>query len=62
MPLINSGSSIAVGKNIGREEAAGKPKKQAIAIALNVARKNGGKVAPKPKRTLAQVKAERRAD
>jgi hypothetical protein len=59
MPLINSGSSIAVGKNIGREEAAGKPKKQAIAIALSVKRKNGGKVAP---RTLAQVKAERRAD
>ena len=62
MPLINSGSSIAVGKNIAKETAAGKPRKQAIAIALSVKRKNGGKVAPKPKATLAQVKAERRAD
>ena len=33
MPLINSGSSIAVGKNIAKEEGAGKPRKQAIAIA-----------------------------
>ncbi len=56
MPLISSGSSIAVGKNIAKETAAGKPRKQAIAIALSVKRKNGGKV------TLAQAKKDRRAD
>jgi hypothetical protein len=60
--LINSRSSVAVGKNIATEEAAGRPRKQAIAIALNVKRKAGGKVAPKPKATLAQVKSERRAE
>jgi hypothetical protein len=59
--LINSGSSVAVGKNIAMEEKT-RPRKQAIAIALNVKRKNGGLVAPKPKTTLAQVKADRRME
>ena len=36
MPLVKSASSKAVGKNIKTEEAAGKPKKQALAIALSV--------------------------
>lgn len=52
MPLIKSGSQKAVGKNIGAEEKAGKPKAQSLAIALSVQRKNkkskkmaaGGKV------------------
>lgn len=44
MPLIKSGSRKAVGENIKREEAAGKPKAQSIAIALNVARKAGKKI------------------
>ncbi len=39
MPLVNSGSKQAVSENIKREMAAGKPQKQAIAIALNVKRK-----------------------
>lgn len=39
MPLIKSSSKKTVGKNIGREIAAGKPKKQAIAIALDVQRR-----------------------
>jgi hypothetical protein len=30
--------------NIRREEAAGKPRKQAVAIALDVARRNGAKI------------------
>lgn len=47
MPLIKSKSPKAIGKNIKKEVAAGKPKKQAVAIALNVARKAGAKVAPK---------------
>jgi hypothetical protein len=38
MPLVKSGSSEAVGKNIKTEITAGKPKKQAIAIALSTQR------------------------
>lgn len=38
MPLDKSGSAKAVGKNIKAEMKAGKPKKQAVAIALNVER------------------------
>ncbi len=40
MPLDKSGSKESVGKNIKAEMKAGKPKKQAIAIALNVERDN----------------------
>jgi hypothetical protein len=40
MPLDKSGSVQSVGKNIKAEMKAGKPKKQAIAIALNVERDN----------------------
>ncbi len=36
MPLVKSANKKAVGTNIKREEAAGKPKKQALAIALDV--------------------------
>jgi uncharacterized protein DUF6496 len=48
MPLIKSGSKKAVGQNIKTEIAAGKPRKQAIAIALDVARRSGAKI-PKKK-------------
>lgn len=48
MPLIKSKSKKNIGKNIKKEESAGKPHKQAIAIALNVARKAGAKI-PKKK-------------
>ena len=44
MPLDKSGSKASIGKNIKTEEAAGKGKKQSIAIALNVARKAGAKI------------------
>jgi hypothetical protein len=40
MPLDKSGSAASVGKNIKAEEKAGKPKKQALAIALNTEREN----------------------
>jgi hypothetical protein len=40
MPLDKSGSAASVGKNIKTEEKAGRPKKQAVAIALNVEREN----------------------
>ena len=40
MPLIKSGSKEVVGKNIKAEIKSGKPKKQAVAIALSVQREN----------------------
>lgn len=39
MPLVKSASKKAVSKNIKTEMKAGKPQKQAIAIALSVQRK-----------------------
>ena len=50
MPLIKSRSKKAIGKNIKIEMAHGKPRKQAIAIALETARKAGAKI-PKKKKT-----------
>lgn len=47
MPLIKSASKKDIGQNIKTEEASGKPNKQAIAIALNVARKSGAKIPSK---------------
>lgn len=35
MPLIHSASKKAVGKNIKKEMESGKPKRQAVAIALS---------------------------
>ena len=49
MPLIKSGTKKSVSENIRREMSAGKPQRQAIAIALSTARKygkrDGGKIA-----------------
>lgn len=42
MPLVKSSKPAAVGTNIKRERAAGKPSKQAVAIALNTQRKAAG--------------------
>jgi hypothetical protein len=39
MPLVKSASPAAFRKNVKAEMAAGKPQKQAVAIALSVARK-----------------------
>ena len=39
MPLEKGGSRATISKNIKTEMAAGKPQKQAVAIALNTARK-----------------------
>jgi len=39
MPLKKGFTRDSIGANIKREERRGKPKKQAVAIALNVARK-----------------------
>jgi len=48
MPLEKSKSKKAISKNIKTEMAAGKPQKQAVAIALSTARKAGAKI-PKKK-------------
>lgn len=40
MPLIKSASKKAISKNIKTEMKHGKPQKQAVAIALSVARKS----------------------
>lgn len=42
MPLAKGSSRKAISKNIRTEIAAGKPQKQAVAIALNTARKARG--------------------
>ena len=49
MPLIHSGSKKAVGENIKREIASGKPQKQAVAIALSTQRKYGENVVKRAK-------------
>jgi len=48
MPLKKSPSAKAVGQNIRTEIAAGRPQKQAVAIALETQRRAGGGT-PKPK-------------
>jgi hypothetical protein len=49
MPLIKSSSKKVIGQNIKTEIAAGKPRKQAIAIALDTARRSGASI-PKAKK------------
>lgn len=52
MPLKKGSSQKTISKNIRTELAAGKPRKQAIAIALNTA----GKSRPVKKKTGGSVK------
>jgi hypothetical protein len=49
MPLIKSKSKRAISANIKTEMAAGKKQSQAIAIALNTARKSGAHIPKKKK-------------
>ena len=48
MPLIKSPSKKVIGQNIKTEIAAGRPRKQAIAIAIDTARRSGADI-PTPK-------------
>ena len=50
MPLINSKSKEAMGKNIATEREAGKPEKQAVAIAYAMKREAEHKRKPKGKK------------
>jgi hypothetical protein len=50
MPLIKGSSRKNISSNIHTEVAAGKPQKQAVAIALDVARRSGGATNVAPKR------------
>jgi hypothetical protein len=59
MPLIKSGSKAAIGKNIKTEMAAGKPQKQAVAIAEST--KDRAKMPARGERT-ATHKAKRGDD
>lgn len=43
MPLKKGSSKKTISDNIRAEIAAGRPQKQAVAIAMNTARKSGGK-------------------
>ncbi len=47
MPLDKGKSKKAISNNIKTEIEVGKPKKQAVAIALSVARKAGAKIPKK---------------
>lgn len=47
MPLKKGKSKKVVSENIKTEMAAGKKQKQAVAIALNTARKSGAKIPKK---------------
>jgi hypothetical protein len=50
MPLSKGTSRKSIGNNIKTEIAAGRPRKQALAIALNVARKAGADIPPPKKK------------
>jgi len=50
MPLSKGKSKKVISKNIKTEIAAGKPQKQAVAIALNTARKSGAHIPQKKKK------------
>jgi hypothetical protein len=56
MPLDKSGSKASVGSNIATEMKAGKPQKQAVAIALSVQRRAKGEPDEAPEETPRALK------
>jgi len=55
MPLNYSGSKKAFGENVSKEVHAGKPQKQALAIAFSAKRKGG----PKKEESMGDYAARR---
>jgi len=53
MPLIKGCSRRAISENIRTESRAGRPHKQAVAIALSIADKNAYKCAPRKKKSTS---------
>ncbi len=63
MPLKKGYSRRSIGQNIATEKRAGKPHKQAVAIALSTARraaKKAGKPSKAPPKPKSKPKARRR--
>ena len=50
MPLKKGKSKKVISENIREEVHSGKPQRQAVAIALNTARKSGAKIPKKDKK------------
>ena len=49
MPLKKGKSKAVIGRNIKEMEESGHPRAQAVAAALNTARKSGAKIPKKPR-------------
>jgi hypothetical protein len=60
MPLIKSGTRKAISENIKTEIKAGKPQKQAVAIALDTARRSGAKIPKKSEKQSLSAGSSRK--